>query len=744
MNKKRILITVTAVILVAALAFSVVSIKTNQVEPRAVKAYNSDAEKSIIDSGTVFENDNLKMDWDSDYCRVSITDKRTGKTIGTTPTEALENQVGEDGMPKAVHPMLNSPITVEYLDPESYEIKQLTAYIDSISEENVSAKKTDNGISITYYFDDYSIAIPVEFVLREDDLVVTVDADGIEEGDYKVVSVAIAPFMDGIKNTEQNGYLFVPSGSGAIIYPSERGDVSETLSMEVYGNDADRNLESEHKLSNEESVHMPVFGSKNGDNAVCGIIEENAECASIEVILGAKNIGYSAVYPKFAVRGYQWVKPKRNKVTYVQLYSDNLISGKLSVSYKLLSGDEAGYTGMANTYRDYLIKKYDMSSLNKEAAISLTVLGGTNIKNSFLGVPYNDFYAATTLKQAEQIINSVSEKAENNLAVNFSGFGESGLYPGSVAGGYKVNGKLGSLKQMSELQNRLKQAGISSYMNFDLVYFTNGASKAQSANGQTTFKYPYLVWSGKRDRAFSLYYLIQRSKLNEYSEKLVKKSEKVGLSGIALESLSSVSWSDYRNPEYNIKSGMAKDAGKVFADIEKSGISAASVNANDYAAANSSYIFGTPVVSSEYRLFSEDIPFYQMVFKGYKQMSVPAVNLAEDKDIRILKAVESGCALGFEVAYSYDTKLLESSYPNFYATKYENVEPMIESAADRLKDYYKSVSGAAIKNHRILENGLRQTVFSSGVSVTVNFSDKAVDFGDISIPAKDFIVTKGG
>ena len=744
MNKKRILITVTAVILVVALAFSVVSIKSNQAEPRAVKAYNSNAEKSIVDSGTVFENDNLKMDWDAKYCRVSVTDKITGKTFGTTPREALENQIDENGMPKAIHPMLNSPIVVEYLDPDSYEVKQLTAYIDSITEENISAKKTTEGISVTYYFDEYSIAIPVEFNIRENNLVITVDADGIEEGGYKVVSVAITPFIDGIKNTGQDSYLFVPSGSGAIIYPSERGDVSDTLSMEVYGNDANRNLEAEHKLSNEESVHIPVFGSKNGDTAVCGIIEENAECASIEVILGAKNIGYSAVYPKFSVRGYQWVKPKRNKVTYVQHYSDNLISGKLSVSYKLLSGDEASYVGMANTYRDYLIEKYNMDYLNEEATMSLTVLGGTNIKNSFLGIPYNDFYATTTLKQAEEIINSVSAKSENKLAVNFSGFGESGLYPGNVAGGYKVNSKLGTLNKMSDLQERLTEQGVVSYMDFDLVYFTKGTSKAQSANGQTTFKYPYLVWSGKRDRAFSLYYLTQRSKLGENLSKLINKAKKVNLSGITLESLSSVSWSDYKNSEYNIKLEMARDVGKFFTDIEKSGISVASVNANDYAAANSSYIFGVPVESSKYRLFSEDIPFYQIVFKGYKQMSVPAVNLADDKDMCILKAVEAGCALGFEVAYSYDTKLLESSYPNFYATKYDNVEPMIESASDRLKDYYVAVSGATIKNHRILENGLRQTVFSSGISVTVNFSDKTVNLDGISIPAKDFIVIKGG
>ena len=744
MNKKRILITAITVILVAALAFSVVSVKSNQAEPRAVKAYNSNTEKSIINSGTVFENDNLRMDWDAKYCRVSVTDKITGKTFGTTPQGALENQVGENGMPKAIHPMLNSPIVVEYLDPDSYEVKQLTAYVDSVSEGNVSAEKISNGISVTYFFDEYSIAVPVDFVLRENDLVVTVDADGIEEGSNKVVSVSVAPFIDGIKNTEQNGYLFVPSGSGALIYPSERGDVSDTLSMEVYGNDADRNLEYEHKMSNEESVHLPVFGSRSGETALCGIIEENAECASIEVLLGAKNMGFSSVYPKFYLRGYQWVKPKRNKVTYVQYYSDNMISGKLSVSYKLLSGDSADYTGMADTYRNYLIKKYKMKNVSDEAAISLTILGGTNVKNSFLGVPYDDFYSVTTLEEAEEIISSVASKTGDKPIVNFLGYGKDGLYPGSVAGGYNVNQNLGTLNKMSNLQQSLKKSGINSYMNYDLVYFTKGASKAQSANGQTTFKYPYLVWSGKRDRTFSLYYLIQRSKLFDNADKLINKAKKAKLSGICLDTLSSVAWSDYKNPEYNIKLSTAKDVGKIFADIQNSGISVAAVNANDYAAANSSYIFGAPVESSEYRLFSEDVPFYQIVFKGYKQMSVPAVNLADDKDKRILQAIEAGCAVNFEVGYNYDTKLLESAYPNFYATKYDNVEPMIENTSKRLADYYKSISGATITDHIILANGVRRTSFSNGTVVTVNYGDREFSLGETTIPAKNFAVTKEG
>ena len=68
------------------------------------------------------------------------------------------------------------------------------------------------------------------------------------------------------------------------------------------------------------------------------------------------------------------------------------------------------------------------------------------------------------------------------------------------------------------------------------------------------------------------------------------------------------------------KGNMAKDVTEIFAKFgEKYKI--ASEDANAYAAAASDIIFNTPSVSGQERIFKYDIPFYQMVFKGYVAMT---------------------------------------------------------------------------------------------------------------------------
>ena len=62
---------------------------------------------------------------------------------------------------------------------------------------------------------------------------------------------------------------------------------------------------------------------------------------------------------------------------------------------------------------------------------------------------------------------------------------------------------------------------------------------------------------------------------------------------------------------------------------------------------------------------------------------------------------------------------------------------------NKLKGYYESINGAQISSHKILENGVRETVFDNNVSVYVNLSEKAVSSPAGEISPYDFIVKEG-
>ena len=67
------------------------------------------------------------------------------------------------------------------------------------------------------------------------------------------------------KNEDQSSYLFVPSGSGALIYPYEWiSDSSKSCSYPVYGDDLQYAQADGDETTNREPVRLPVFGSKMG------------------------------------------------------------------------------------------------------------------------------------------------------------------------------------------------------------------------------------------------------------------------------------------------------------------------------------------------------------------------------------------------------------------------------------------------------------------------------------------------
>ena len=65
---------------------------------------------------------------------------------------------------------------------------------------------------------------------------------------------------------------------------------------------------------------------------------------------------------------------------------------------------------MANIYRDYLKKEMKLTKKSDDIYLSVNIVGGLDLTESFLGVPYSKLYAATTFKEAEEITNDLRDK----------------------------------------------------------------------------------------------------------------------------------------------------------------------------------------------------------------------------------------------------------------------------------------------------------------------------------------------
>ena len=159
-------------------------------------------------------------------------------------------------------------------------------------------------------------------------------------------------------------------------------------------------------------------------------------------------------------------------------------------------------------------------------------------------------------------------------------------------------------------------------------------------------------------------------------------------------------------------------------DAAKEKYQIASYDANVYAACRSDVIFGAPTSSSKENIFCADIPFYEMVFKGYVPMICEPLNLAVDGNENKLKAVECGAGLGFVVTDRYSNEFADSDSYYFFGSQYADLKKTVSADLSELNDYYAAIAGEEIVGHRILENGLRLTEFSNQISVYVNYTEK--------------------
>ena len=165
-----------------------------------------------------------------------------------------------------------------------------------------------------------------------------------------------------------------------------------------------------------------------------------------------------------------------------------------------------------------------------------------------------------------------------------------------------------------------------------------------------------------------------------------------------------------------------------------------SSSANQAAAVVSDVIVDVPLSSAKANIFTEDIPFYALVFKGNVGLAGESINLATNTRRAILLSVEAGYGLNYTVINNWENTLLTNFSNAFYNSEYAKIKEDILANQAELSDYYSKISGAKISAHNILASGVRETVFDNGVHVIVNFNNAPVATSAGEVAAESFVV----
>lgn len=739
MTKRRITCLCLAVLLLMPMLFT----GCNEEAPKIFGSYVKNS-KARVNTASV-ENDNYKLLWSDAAQRFALQVKATGQWFYSAPT----GYAADDA--------ISAPIIVDYVPDGGVTTTTLSGADACLALDNYSSEKLDNGFRAVYSFEETKIAVTVEYLLQNDGLEIRIPLDGIQEETNHITEIKVAPFMGAVMN-DTGSYLLVPSGSGSLIYAETNSGAEQVYSERVYGGDFAEPATSQFRMLGQ--VYLPVFGAMNRDydestpdTGVLGIIESGAECAVVYAHTGTLLGEYSNVYTGFRMRSLEKVvynESGRTKSTGVQ-FSDEVVNCEyLSVRYLPLDagrGDDPTYNGMAAAYRKYLQGHgYLQNRAENVPALSVNMLGSTQITESFFGIPYQSDVAVTTLDRTQQIVTELKEMlGDKPMLVSLVGYGQGGIANSVVGGGFKLSSKVGKKSDLAALRDYAAAHGIVLSMDYEAAQFqksgagisvgSNSALLVSSLKAKTV---TYSMNTGLENDKGLYWYLVARDKLPTMMDKSIAAVNKNGLGAISFGSLNRIIYSDFRTLGNAAASGFVSRMEEQLKQYNADGMQIVSNEANAYVALNSDYITEVPMHSTKFSMLSQDIPFYAMVFQGYIPLSATSINLTVNTRDTFLQAIATGMALQFTLCDTLHESIQFDEDTAFVSSRYADWKDQIAAMVDESADFYAKVGNQSIVRYE--KNGdVSVTEFENGLIVYVNYADEAVTYNDIQLEANSFV-----
>ena len=621
----------------------------------------------------------------------------------------------------------------EYTFAKMYEDEKFCEYVHEYTPQPVFR------CSLEYTFNEdgtLSVRLPSNSIM-------------FDETEYILKNITPLQYF-GAANFSNEGYIFLPDGSGSVIQFEDfrSSNIAMSSSLSFYGNDY---CYSEISGAHQQPLTMPIYGiasqkDKDGNKAGFGyfaILEEGASMAAINVRYGSQTFREGTVYSTFtpyptdkfdlsdtiSVGGSQ----------YYSIVSESKYTGSYVTRYVMLTDTvtegqtnyEASYMGMANYYRNYLVKNGTLTALENtgdDLPLYIEALGSLEVVEKILTFPVNISKPITTfedvvtmynelgdaknkllkkaeeydaLAQAEEDNHALRESYEQTAAryrelaetvsdidnVNFklTGFSNGGLYftyPSKVKWERVVGGRRG-FKQLLKVANENTDADSSFgvYPDFDFQYINNtalfdGVGKRNTVSRMVDNRYAskqvYSSVTGEYDTIYAM--IVSADALDGLYNKFIKKYGKYDAHGISVSTLGSD-----LNSNFDTKNPISRDDAQGYVtDLlnrikNESNYSVMTTQGNIYAVKYADHILGVCTDSTYYRYSSYTVPFVGMILHGYVNYAGSALNYSGSPDYDLLRSIENGASIYYIIGYQ-NTDLMkdDEEFNKYYSVSYEN------------------------------------------------------------------------
>lgn len=711
MKGKRFLAALLAAVLLVPIFGSVF--------PEPLKAMAA-VSQELNDHKLVAENENYALYMNEDYLSVIVLDKATGAYMESAVSydDGKNNDIWMGAMKSAL--VLN-------LIYSNVDTQQADLINDDVTKD---ITYTDNGFTAKVYWTKYQLGMTLEVTLNEDGITARIpDESIVEDSDgYYIGSIAMYPYLGYSYLDSKEGYMFIPDGNGALIYLDDKeGRFNSGYNGVIYGTDPGfvdsevvRLWWDKYEMVNEaNNILAPVFGMAHTSEGIAylAVVEEGDQRATIEASPNGVSIDYNRVFARFTERRL-YNQPTSNNGTsgsFKMVEADRSHSD-LQIRYLFLNGENANYCGMANAYRDYLLDRGILTTLEDVYRTRVDFLG-TERESWIIGT---SSIVMTTVEDIREIYEDLAQENVTNLFSVYKGWQKGGLYNVPITQ-YKADSDIGGTKELTELIKDADTRGIKMYLYNDALRINPDEQNA-TFNVVKKINKRKLVEETYKD-VYDEFMWLTPARTDTLLTKFVNSYTKKGVNNLAVGGISDTLYSYNYSGTFYTRHQCAESYTDTVSKVDET-TNLVLEQPFAFLWNHTESFLDMPLYTSSYIFEDESVPFLSIVLKGIMPVYSEYVNFEANKQEFFMKLVETGTCPSFYITKESSSDLIYTNSSDIYSSEYDVYRDTIISYTKELEAVHESTKGAYIVGHEIRENGVTVVTYDNGVKIYLNYSSE--------------------
>lgn len=614
--------------------------------------------------------------------------------------------------------------------------------------EELAIDNAEHDIVVEDIYPYFEIAISYE--LTDKGLQVRIiNSSIVEKEKYPLVYVDVLPYF-GAGLLDDDGYLFVPDGSGGLIDFNNNRSFALPYNQRVYGRDlAKINLA---KSSQNPKIHLPVIGMVNNGNAFISIAEEGAEMANVLANISTQDNPYNQVYYRYNIReGEVYEFSSINSSVSINQWTIWYNPLDFVCDYRFIEESDATYSDLAKEYQESLISQGILT--NRDFTVSpvldLTLLGGYILDENFLGIPYKEVKALTDTFQAQNIVSSLLSDGISDINLFYSGFSNDGLKPFYMKN-LSFEKNVGSRNDFLALSTYLSDQNVSFYPEvLAATAYTDKRIKEKNfairnVFGNVVSNYGFNEASLYQDMTTRIWYPLKPETFETTISGLEKDLNDINVNRVLFADLGNQIYGSYRKKDNTFRSDYLR---AFYAVMDTTSFEAIAFrDPNLYAIRYAEVVTDIDVVATDYQIITDSVPFFQLVFSGYLDYSGKSMNIDDQHSYRfhVMKDIETLSNLSMTWSALSTIDLVDTEYSYYYSTYYQNWYQTLLETYEEINAL--GVFNLSLADHELLtSDGLvSASTYSDGTRIVFNYRGSAYDYQGTLVPPMNYLVVQEG